>query len=251
MTTQMRAFAGGFPRSRGDRPRTADGAATSSTVPPLTRGSTPAHRLPGRPDAGSPAHAGIDPAPARPKGAGSGFPRSRGDRPAIRRCFPTRGRVPPLTRGSTVMQRVLQHRLTGSPAHAGIDPRARPRRAGGRRFPRSRGDRPPKLRTEGEAPVVPPLTRGSTAPRDGRSPVQRGSPAHAGIDPRRRPVTDTTMRFPRSRGDRPSAITRSSRQRRVPPLTRGSTFASGDERRCHRGSPAHAGIDPRRRHRPT
>ena len=223
----------GLPRTRGDRPVPA-GAGGCVGAPPHTRGSTPGRPASQPDNAGSPAHAGIDP-PARrrirlrapPHTRGStlldfdgrtleGLPRTRGDRPGS-----SSARISP----------------SGSPAHAGIDPR---------RDPIAGKD------------TAPPHTRGSTLPGSHPS-GHRGSPAHAGIDPRR-PVQGRDPGLPRTRGDRPSpasvsgpapphtrgstrVLTRFRRKGEAPPHTRGST------RRRYRpqpssGSPAHAGIDP-------
>ena len=48
-----------------------------------------------------------------------------------------------------------------------------------------------------------------------------GSPAHAGIDPWTGWARDRSVRFPRTRGDRPPADSRLERGDRVPPHTRG------------------------------
>ena len=48
----------------------------------------------------------------------------------------------------------------GSPAHAGIDPTARPERLQHTWFPRTRGDRPPLIGGIGGFFSVPPHTRG-------------------------------------------------------------------------------------------
>ena len=209
----------GFPRPRGDGPRTSRRRVElRPPVSPPTRGWTPARD-------GFPAHAGMDliwGVTLSPEG----FPRPRGDGPKLpadryrrRRCCrmvspPTRGwthrrsapcaadarrPVSPPTRGWTLSTLLAE----------------RPGRL--RRFPRPRGDGPP-----------------------GR--VRR---FHAG--PIRRHRRDW---FPRPRGDGPSSITSTrdagrSTSRMVSPPTRGWT-GSGDRlgRPEAPGFPAHAGMDP-------
>ena len=134
--------------------------------------------------------------------------------------------------------------MSGSPAHAGIDPRPRRHRHQRRRLPRPRGDRPEAALHLGETYGAPPPTRGSTRGHDGEPRRHRGSPAHAGIDPggRAPPMPDPWL--PRPRGDRPLAIWQTSRTLPAPPPTRGSTPKRDAEWTRRAGSPAHAGIDP-------
>src|SRR5690606_29773134 len=68
----------GFPRIRGDRPRTRGFMRSSPVFPPHTRGSTQDRLRAGFHLRVSPAYAGIDP-PTRPAATeSSGFPRIRG-----------------------------------------------------------------------------------------------------------------------------------------------------------------------------
>ena len=71
-----------------------------------------------------------------------------------------------------------------------------------------------------------------------------GSPAHAGIDPRRPPNPPRPPRLPRACGDRPQSRSRRRGERAAPPRMRGSTRARREMLLELRGSPAHAGIDP-------
>ena len=173
-------------------------------APPLTRGSTVADGDRRRRAVGSPAHAGIDLSRDILRSTACGLPRSRGDRP-VSRC-------------------------------AGPEPRVG--------LPRSRGDRPGITPIGGGIKPAPPLTRGSTQITPAGSLPSKGSPAHAGIDPRPRILRNRSARLPRSRGDRPISCDPGFRTVGAPPLTRGSTFSATP--RCDRipGSPAHAGIDP-------
>jgi hypothetical protein len=86
-----------LPRTRGDRPHTPRPCSKSNKAPPRTRGSTCARRCGRCLPAGSPAHAGIDPEWHTLPRSSPGLPRTRGDRPSIRRpCHGPRA-VPPHT----------------------------------------------------------------------------------------------------------------------------------------------------------
>ena len=71
----------------------------------------------------------------------------------------------------------------------------------------------------------------------------RGSPAHAGIDPPRSECFSSVWRLPRARGDRPRAMVLGRVDIGAPPRTRGSTLTCPPPQQVADGSPAHAGID--------
>ena len=73
----------------------------------------------------------------------------------------------------------------------------------------------------------------------------KGSPAHAGMDPRPMLTCDLSPRLPRTRGDGPFWLWATSSAPGAPPHTRGWTRQKPRilPRQC--GSPAHAGMDPR------
>ena len=73
------------------------------------------------------------------------------------------------------------------------------------RFPRSRGGSPEVIWLPGMQIVVPPLARGFPLGLRGPYDADAGSPARAGIDRFPGRPEATASRFPRSRGDRPSA----------------------------------------------
>ncbi len=214
------------------------------TAPPLTRGSTRDSRRKIDDFSGSPAHAGIDPAHGVAGGVVIRLPRSRGDRPATPTLPSPTQAAPPLTRGSTHSRLEHGRAFDGSPAHAGIDPAPGSCRAGSARLPRSRGDRPLTQGLPDWSKPAPPLTRGSTPLLLDGGLADRGSPAHAGIDPTLPNRSRSPAGLPRSRGDRPGAGRASRPQHEAPPLTRGSTPSAPGVARTCRGSPAHAGIDP-------
>src|SRR5690606_18427665 len=94
-----------------------------------------------------------------------------------------------------------------SPAYAGIDrrPSSPPRRRHG--FPRIRGDRPPTAQRSFRPLRFPPHTRGSTLGGGMYAFTPEVSPAYAGIDRIFLVADILRVRFPRIRGDRPSAPT--------------------------------------------
>ena len=137
--------------------------------------------------------------------------------------------------------------VAGSPAHAGID-RASPRaRCLRRRLPRTRGDRPGYPSPSTARQTAPPHTRGSTRYARRRRHPRQGSPAHAGIDPLVSACPAAEPGLPRTRGDRPLTSLRPHGLLRAPPHTRGSTCARRSPLASVDGSPAHAGIDLRRK----
>ncbi len=236
-----------FPRPRGDRPLPSPGRRPHRLVPPPTRGSTRDRLVRASAEVGSPAHAGIDPGTCSAASGRLRFPRPRGDRPKPVTSARGKVMVPPPTRGSTALLGDLVLVRLGSPAHAGIDPSSKPAPAPPCRFPRPRGDRPLHAPEHYSGFEVPPPTRGSTQHRLRQGNLDLGSPAHAGIDPSASAARRRPRRFPRPRGDRPSIFEANRAPTAVPSPTRGSTLQAGRPGVGSQGSPAHAGIDPRRR----
>jgi len=212
-----------LPRSRGDRPSSAQVVRLRWRAPPLTRGSTPRQFPPVSERLGSPAHAGIDPPPTYRTSNPTWLPRSRGDRPVSRNRERLNEWAPPLTRGSTPDQPSPARNPAGSPAHAGIDPVVLVNVETLDWLPRSRGDRPLYDHPHPPPLTAPPLTRGSTRRQRIGLLCQPGSPAHAGIDPSRFSCMYLFKRLPRSRGDRPLIAEMGRHGLVAPPLTRGST----------------------------
>jgi len=152
----------------------------------------------------------------------------------------------------------------GSPAHAGMAPRYTVETGGGARFPRPRGDGPkaagisvaqerfPRPRGDGPDPkrdamvtiMVPPPTRGWPPPEGLSTRRPLGSPAHAGMAPRRASPSCDPTRFPRPRGDGPSGRRSRADIYAVPPPTRGWPRDGIGVRVVVNGSPAHAGMAP-------
>jgi hypothetical protein len=197
---------GWLPRLRGDRPICVHGPGFETPAPPPTRGSTRQRVVANRGSLGSPAYAGIDPILSGGHNFLARLPRLRGDRPVVWRLWVRDTEAPPPTRGSTRMITYWSRWHWGSPAYAGIDPGGTTSVRLGRRLPRLRGDRPGDAGPSTTVPRAPPPTRGSTRDRDGWRQRHGGSPAYAGIDPRRWSPIPPRRRLPRLRGDRPWAI---------------------------------------------
>ena len=215
-------------------------------APPHTRGSTLRAPAVGLPVAGSPAHAGIDPGQAWRCSGACGLPRTRGDRPHAAHLVAERRGAPPHTRGSTPAAVASRDHAVGSPAHAGIDPLASERLTALGWLPRTRGDRPAKGRESLLSDLAPPHTRGSTLVDGDATDGDPGSPAHAGIDPEECERLRAQVGLPRTRGDRPLDAGAAGGMLAAPPHTRGSTRSPRRALRCATGSPAHAGIDPKK-----
>ena len=172
-------------------------------APPHPRGSTPRAPALARQAAGSPAPAGIDPLWTRQARCKAWLPRTRGDRPLFTCPYVYEMEAPPHPRGSTRAAGAAARCHRGSPAPAGIDPWARHPWGCLCRLPRTRGDRPPDFILASERVVAPPHPRGSTRDGQTKGKFQEGSPAPAGIDPVVTGCSASTLRLPRTRGDRP------------------------------------------------
>ena len=201
----------GLPRARGDRPGTAGGNVWGLAAPPRTRGSPLRVEHRALRHGGSPAHAGIAPAPASRRPPPHWLPRARGDRPATSALPPQKSRAPPRTRGSPPADAGGAADAGGSPAHAGIAPRVWLVPTATERLPRARGDRPVEV-------IVRPFARYVGA---GLEPVHVGGP---GLVHGRR-VGRAGSTGPR-RGGRLRW-----RTRRAPPATVASAIASEGSRR--------------------
>ena len=152
--------------------------------------------------------------------------------------------APPHPRGSTPRRHPAGAISRGSPAPAGIDPFRKRGRGSARWLPRTRGDRPLAKPSTSRPSGAPPHPRGSTPAATQFRHDSRGSPAPAGIDPRRGCPASRCSRLPRTRGDRPEMRGASFPTVAAPPHPRGSTHRHHDHARRGRGSPAPAGIDP-------
>ncbi len=109
-------------------------------------------------------------------------------------------------------------------------------------FPRPRGDGPSKLLEGVCCMTVPPPTRGWSLIYAEGAARGVGSPAHAGMVPRRGGDTMTKKRFPRPRGDGPWLPAFIGVVKSVPPPTRGWSPTPRCFVDVSNGSPAHAGM---------
>ena len=132
----------GFPRRRGDAPRSTTVVRHRYRFPPQARGCTlyrPARRSL---ELVSPAGAGMHPSPAASGIPPGGFPRRRGDAPRATLSPAALRRFPPQARGCTDSERRLDRGLVVSPAGAGMHRIASSRIVMSICFPRRRGDAP-------------------------------------------------------------------------------------------------------------
>ncbi len=171
---------------------------------------------------GSPAHAGMARSCVQHQITNSGFPRPRGDGPALPAGEEEADKVPPPTRGWPLDGLVHQHVRVG--------------------FPRPRGDGPISDPARRLILEVPPPTRGWPVVRVEGQRAGAGSPAHAGMAPRRRAAARCARGFPRPRGDGPGWAASVTGEATVPPPTRGWPHVIGVDAQRMPGSPAHAGM---------
>ena len=215
-----------FPRPRGDGPVSLSVSPSLSLVSPPTRGWTREDVRHPRCVCGFPAHAGMDLPRATVSVLPRWFPRPRGDGPEGLEGGGTSGKVSPPTRGWTRTSTSLRGRRLGFPAHAGMDPLLSSPGRPITGFPRPRGDGPPPPGRISDLPAVSPPTRGWTWYRHPLSPVKRGFPAHAGMDPLPWQWTFSMDGFPRPRGDGPIYAHGNPAGSGVSPPTRGWTIGS-------------------------
>ena len=192
-----------LPRTRGDGPPAKVTATAGAPASPHTRGWTREDAGPRREAAGFPAHAGMDPRRASGSTGAGGLPRTRGDGPSIATMRMPRCTASPHTRGWTLRCSPRGPLGRGFPAHAGMDPRARPAAVTGARLPRTRGDGPRLPGRRDHRREASPHTRGWTRHHLVAVHVHLGFPAHAGMDPAGSAETPSGSRLPRTRGDGP------------------------------------------------
>ena len=172
-----------LPRTRGDGPAGGTALEFGAWAPPHTRGWTRPFRGPAHVGPGSPAHAGMDPLVTLWRNSRQRLPRTRGDGPGSLTVALDRQPAPPHTRGWTRRDRGDAWTISGSPAHAGMDPHRPLPAAWLIRLPRTRGDGPFEGAMNQVRAVAPPHTRGWTLEDTVRAEERVGSPAHAGMDP--------------------------------------------------------------------
>ena len=232
------------PRPRGDGPATTAPNAKVTLGSPPTRGWTRDHRRLDWPRRGFPAHAGMDPTPSTMALTTTWVPRPRGDGPATLRAIARQGPGSPPTRGWTpdVARRHTGRR--GFPAHAGMDPPPAGGPAPCTRVPRPRGDGPTPCPNCAQMTLGSPPTRGWTRVDFILPGLDRGFPAHAGMDPPGQSSLLCPGWVPRPRGDGPTPCPNCGKMTLGSPPTRGWTRREARARDRVDGFPAHAGMDP-------
>ncbi len=211
----------GFPRVRGDGPKSVQASEIAQRVPPRPRGwslDKMKARLVG---VGSPASAGMVPVANGVYGDYARFPRVRGDGPSKTLPRLSRRRVPPRPRGWSHQNETATLQTSGSPASAGMVPHCASARSSAGRFPRVRGDGPGTGAVLPGTFGVPPRPRGWSLALIGLASADKGSPASAGMVPRSRIRRMNRVRFPRVRGDGPDDALLDDTSYRVPPRPRG------------------------------
>ena len=192
-----------FPRIRGDGPFCAELSSEPPSVPPHPRGWPRGREYGFCGQSGSPASAGMAPSPSSGYTRPYRFPRIRGDGPSLEMLRSMDMLVPPHPRGWPPAGRGSFLLPPGSPASAGMVRIGadRSRRPG--RFPRIRGDGPYGDCYATKPNGVPPHPRGWSQSELFRAAFGAGSPASAGMVPRRWRTQCPSIWFPRIRGDGP------------------------------------------------
>ncbi len=113
-----------------------------------------------------------------------------------------------------------------------------------RRLPRAGGDGPCICVAAFHVSRAPPRRRGWTPASSSSGRAARGSPAQAGMDPHRPPLTHPCQRLPRAGGDGPTAGEPRVEGPTAPPRRRGWTLHPVSPAGRGEGSPAQAGMDP-------
>ena len=153
--------------------------------------------------------------------------------------------APPHSRGSSPAERHPTLCGSGSPALAGIIPRAAETTHDPCRLPRTRGDHPRASARRYRSSWAPPHSRGSSPVRAHSDHVRSGSPALAGIIPSSPGRSPPRSWLPRTRGDHPFRLAPTSATLPAPPHSRGSSRRAARRDGWNPGSPALAGIIPR------
>ena len=185
----------------------------------------------------------MDPTGTRRRRSPSSFPRERGDGPkgdGISSVIPV---FPPRARGWTDHEVGIDQYLPVSPASAGMDLRRGCGAARMSRFPRERGDGPPRMWRWTLPVSFPPRARGWTANSAANTVRGTVSPASAGMDPYAPSLLYPARRFPRERGDGPWRRSSASPEWGFPPRARGWTSRSPARILPKVVSPASAGMD--------
>ena len=213
----------GLPRTRGDGPLQPLRPSSLRLASPHTRGWTRLRERIRELEHGFPAHAGMDLRSTAGAARPPRLPRTRGDGPLASCVRAMLFEASPHTRGWTPASRCARSPRGGFPAHAGMDPGRSVRAGSSRRLPRTRGDGPSAgARTSTGTPASP-HTRGWTPLQVRAGVLERGFPAHAGMDPAPTSSPRSAAGLPRTRGDGPQARSPAAASSVASPHTRGWT----------------------------
>ncbi len=207
----------------------------ASSVPPHSRGWSPAAIQGGGWRSGSPALAGMVRRSTSATARRSWFPRTRGDGPTSHVGSESSGSVPPHSRGWSLRDLGQAADPSGSPALAGMVPQSGRSDRSVSWFPRTRGDGPWPVVVRACPLRVPPHSRGWSRFRLGLPHFPRGSPALAGMVPRTPCSMGPASRFPRTRGDGPVRAHVFGMRKMIPPQTRGHSPRRSTVRTHHAG----------------
>ncbi len=234
---------GSFPRTRGDGPTDSRRSASSIRFSPHTRGWTAHGERLARWASVFPAHAGMDQQRLSLLLCVGRFPRTRGDGPNERVSMGDAPEFSPHTRGWTRCRGSESPEQAVFPAHAGMDRRVDRIAQDRVSFPRTRGDGPKHGALWAVVNRFSPHTRGWTGVYETVSPSRAVFPAHAGMDRTPACIRQSGRRFPRTRGDGPSAIEGDQGGMTFSPHTRGWTARTSHHSHASPVFPAHAGMD--------
>ena len=168
----------------------------------------------------------------------------RGDGPHAYALGQTGTAAPPHARGWSRRPDLREQLRAGSPACAGMVPSTRAARRRCLRLPRMRGDGPCRALLRLFRPMAPPHARGWSLDPGLRHHRGDGSPACAGMVPRRQGGLMKYPRLPRMRGDGPACGHAVQFEAGAPPHARGWSHGPSIGRADVEGSPACAGIVP-------
>ena len=171
------------------------------------------------------------------------LPRTRGDGPDSESVRRPPSQASPHTRGWTLGCTARGAGRRGFPAHAGMDPCVSTAPGIGSWLPRTRGDGPPPGHRCPTMSMASPHTRGWTPNSPYVRPLERGFPAHAGMDPGRWRRCRRRPGLPRTRGDGPLQVAAGQVRAAASPHTRGWTLMGASLPLAAGGFPAHAGMD--------
>ena len=173
-----------------------------------------------------------------------GFPRARGDVPCTAMSLSAIYMFSPRTRGCSPATSLQKQCATVFPAHAGMFPCPRKHKSSCWRFPRARGDVPPRKSSTTKHSKFSPRTRGCSVTYKHWSERKNVFPAHAGMFLSIMADGVDCVGFPRARGDVPAGGTSKHPTRVFSPRTRGCSALVRKEKSWLVVFPAHAGMFP-------